>query len=385
MPMIKFSFRYNLVFPIMQSLCTLIRKIVCIIMIKVIKFNNSFILAFSMFFSEFIFGLVLYQYHINFLSKNIRGKFMGLKLIESSRRLKTNDQGGIIFLLIVSISFLDFIQFLLSSYYLQEFSNKYNRSKSLDIRLRSVLIISSALFCGYILKLPILKHQQVSLIIIFICLLTTIITEYYFNNFSRDEIIINYHLYLFIIIAIHFFNSFKDMIEKYIFEYNYLNPFFVLIFEGMFGDLFTLSFQLLFRSNKIFINIFSDSLNNNILLIIFLLFYFLSSGGLNIYRVTTNKIYSPMTKALSDVLFDTGFIIYYFFSEQDFLDKNKKKNHLHFIINLILSLITLFFGCVYNEIIILFCCNLEYNTYSEISSRGIPIEPDIDLNDSFEE
>ena len=44
---------------------------------------------------------------------------------------------------------------------------------------------------------------------------------------------------------------------------------------------------------------------------------------------------------------------------------------LYFLINLIISLIISFFGLVYNEIFILFCCGLDRETHKQITDRSI--------------
>ena len=99
------------------------------------------------------------------------------------------------------------------------------------------------------------------------------------------------------------------------------------------------------------------------------------SGIKNIYRVVTNKIYNPTTKNLFDVLMDPLLLIIYFFIEDDL----KHTEHKHyrpiiFICNLFVSFLIVFSCCVYNELFVLFCCGLEYNTHREISIRA-------DLND----
>ena len=113
--------------------------------------------------------------------------------------------------------------------------------------------------------------------------------------------------------------------------------------------------------------------------LVFCLFiYLLVSCGKNIYGITTNKIYSPTTKALADYIFVPFLIIYIFFFYEDFTVKNKKI-YYYFIINLILSFIILICGLIYNEFIILFCCNLEYDTHYEVTKRA-----SITPNNNFE-
>ena len=101
--------------------------------------------------------------------------------------------------------------------------------------------------------------------------------------------------------------------------------------------------------------------------------YFLLSGARNSYRVATNKLYSPMTRTLADSILDPLLIIYYFFADDDF-KVDKKKNIYYFITNLATSIIMVFCSCVYNELIVLFCCKLEYDTHHEVSIRAKDIE-----------
>ena len=76
--------------------------------------------------------------------------------------------------------------------------------------------------------------------------------------------------------------------------------------------------------------------------------------------------------------------IYYFLKQNDF-----NGNIFYFIISEIICVVTDFFGCVYNEYIILSCCDLETDTIDAINERSLsPTEniplfsPDNDFNDA---
>ena len=79
-------------------------------------------------------------------------------------------------------------------------------------------------------------------------------------------------------------------------------------------------------------------------------------------------------------------IIYYFIAKD-----NNDNNLYSFIINLLISIITVFCSLIYNDFIILFCCGMEHNTHYEVSkrARAIDLEPlnetyfDSTLNDQF--
>lgn len=100
----------------------------------------------------------------------------------------------------------------------------------------------------------------------------------------------------------------------------------------------------------------------------------------NVFRIITNKFYSPMARALAESILDPIISIYYFFFEiRD--DKFTSEFWIYFIINFICSIIMALCSCVYNEFIILYYCGLEFETFFEIRKRSINIE----LNNDGEE
>ena len=79
-----------------------------------------------------------------------------------------------------------------------------------------------------------------------------------------------------------------------------------------------------------------------------------------------------MAQSLSEYFLNPLYILYYFGALNDFTHDGKM-NIPYFTLNLILSIIISFFGCVYNEFIILLFCGLQKNTYDQISKRSIII------------
>ena len=82
--------------------------------------------------------------------------------------------------------------------------------------------------------------------------------------------------------------SFMNIVEKYLFEYDFMNPFLVLLYQGVIG--FLLSFFFLF--DKIYFNDFvliykDNSVGRFVLFIFLLLAYIVLSGGKNLFRVVT--------------------------------------------------------------------------------------------------
>ena len=146
--------------------------------------------------------------------------------------------------------------------------------------------------------------------------------------------------------------------------------FLVLCLEGFFG--FWITFGLLFTedAHKIQLKkIYNEKSGGLFALFVFLLFIYVVLCGLkNAYRVVTNKIFSPMTKSLTDYFLNPIFLIQNYL-EGDFVTRGKQ-NVFYFLINFILSSIINLFGCVFNEIIILFFCDLEKETYNQVSFRS---------------
>ena len=105
------------------------------------------------------------------------------------------------------------------------------------------------------------------------------------------------------------------------------------------------------------------------LLIFCLILYIILNGLKSIFRLVTIKIYSPMASKFMYYILNPINIIYLFVSGQDFIS-NGKNNYVYFIINLLMSIILSFCGCVYNEFLILFCCDLEFNTHNQITIRS---------------
>ena len=367
--MIKIRIRKNLFYPMMLLIFTFIRGIDYILLINKSEFNGTVLLTILMFLGEFIFGFIFYLWNLHFLSKEINRSFMGikLKLIQGKSEISHPDKNIKIYFLIFMASFFDFTLFLIDTYFLPRLY--YNSiSISLTVRLRSILTLCSALLCYFLLRFPILKHQLFSLLIIFICLLSVIGSEFYFRYSS----LIFYALIF--TFVIYFLNSCLDIVEKYLLEYNYINPFKIIMLEGIIGLLLITLYSIING-----INPFNEiKTNDTVLLVIFLLIYFASGAGRNIYRIITNKLFSPMTRTLTDSILDPISIILYYKYNNDFI--YKREVNFYFIINLVISFIIVICGCIYNEILVIFCCQLDENTHSQVAHRASILEKDYELS-----
>ena len=216
---------------------------------------------------------------------------MNIEYIQTERHYIIKLDKKIYFLIFTS-AFFDFVYFVVSlSIY-----KFINISGTLEQRLRGSYTINYSLFYYYVWRLPIFKHQFCSLTLIGICIIIIIITEFIFQEFNIFLSFGQFFIVFLLIFVAIFFSTLMESIEKYLFEYNGLNPFLVLMFEGIFG--FILSFiYCIFNSSFNEIIKFQQNKSNSefIILILALLLYLLLSGGKNSFRVLTTKIFSPIT------------------------------------------------------------------------------------------
>jgi len=385
---IRIGIRHNLIYLLMLIIFNFLRKVDLIVLDKVFGFNSSIIFVIFMFLGEFFAGLIISLYQASFFTRKKRNNTItDKKLITNHLNIQSRDSTFKIFLLLFICSLFDFIEFLISTYYIPKFEYI---SKTLEIRLSSFLTLSAALFFIYVLKFQIYKHQIFSLLIILACLLIIGISEYYFQHFDDKRTEKDFFIALFSILVVHFFNSLLDSVEKYLLEYDSANPFKALMFEGLFGIILSIIYLFIFGKNPF--EEIKENYNKNekniiklIIVIICLFLYLLLCGIRNAYRVATNKIYSPMAKILTDYILNPFYIIYYFILKDDFIDEiigenEKAQNIYYFILNLIVSIIISFCGCIYNEFLVLFCYNLEYDTHSQVSKRAEILE-DIEFDE----
>ena len=381
--MIKFSLRGNLIYPFQLIIWHFLRTVETKIIGYLFNFSDSLVYTPLMFISEFTAGLIIYLYQKNFLKKEEGSvKFFSIELIQNKQEglVRRIDSDKIIFLLIFFSSFFDWIQFLLWTVSVPRFKKVSN---SLLSRLNGFKPIFCAINYYYVLKLPLFKHHFFSLKIIFICSIIVLISEFFFQEVNIFLTYWDFILVLAFIFLSHVLSCLVDLVEKYLFEYDCLNPFITLMFEGMFG--FFLSLLYFFFPG--FLDdiklVYSTNSTGNIILFSFLLFlYIILCGGRDLFRVVTTKIYSPMARNLTDYFLNPIYLIYDFSLGKDFLT-NEKRNISYFILNLIISIILSICGCVYNEFLILFFCGLETDTHDQIAKRALSYESVGDELESF--
>ena len=385
--MIKIALRRNLIYPIYLIFWAFLRKIVSILISKLFNFSGSVIYTFLMFLGELIGGFVTFMYQYNFIKQKDIPKEMLKKfrfsLIEGQEiELKKLDGKIKIFFLVFMTAFFDFFEFILSTYYIDKI---HRISGSLQVRLGGVLILSSSLLYRFLLNIPMFKHQKFAFILLALCLIILIISEYFFQEF--DGIITTKDLSLAIIFSVISYISltFDDIIEKYLIEFDFLNPFIILFRQGIIGIIFTIICAFIENPFKGLKDVYDNNSGAMFILFLFLLLLYSIFGALkNIYRMPTIMLFTPMNKNLADIIINPIYIVYYFIEGKDF-SKNGQRNYLYFFTNLIILIIFDICGLIFNEFLILFCCRLDHDTYKSITERAISLEEMNILNEDDEE
>lgn len=381
---IKFALRPNLKYPFQLIIWHLLRKLETMLISYLFNFGDSLVYIPLMFIGEFLSGLIFYNYQNKFFKKEKEkeSKEISDTLLHNEIILSYPDSDRKIKILIASAAYFDWIQFIIWLVTVPKY--KYV-SNSIVSRLSGILAISSAFFYSYVIKIKIFKHHKFSLAIIGICTIIVIITEFFFQEINIFFSYWNFIMVFLLSILSQVLNAFLDSIEKYLFEYDYVNPFYALMYEGIYGFFMTFFYFTIPDYLDDIKNVYKTYSAGELILFTFLLLlYIVLCGGRNIFRVITTKIYSPMTRGLTDYFINPIYYIYDYSLGNDFI-KQGEKDFNYFLINLIISLIISFCGCVYNEFIVLFCCGLERNTHDQISIRASEFHYELNkVNDASE-
>ena len=376
---IKLNFRRSLLYLSLNDLTFYLRTILLVIMEKYISFLNSILLAFLMSLGEIFGGLSVHLIVRNTFRKK-KYSYLKEKLFKDRKKKARPDGWTKRIILIFFAAFFDFVEFIILNSYI---FNVKDISDTMNVRFSAITTISSSLLCIYCLKFKTGKHKVFSMISMGIFLVFQFLVE---MSFSTDYI---KFLQVFIIIVLHLvFITFNDVIERYLADTDFPNPFGIIMGEGIFTFILTFIYAIVSKETNVFKEIkqiYNDESTGKFGLLIFLLFlYFLLSAVLNVYKIYCNVVLSPMAKSLIEYLFNPVYIIFSFFFDNDFLFKGES-NALFFLINEILSFVFIFFGFVYNEYIILYCYQLEYDTNYGISIRAIESIKGDTLDDLKEE
>ena len=304
--MIKFTTRPNMKYLVNLIIWSFVRDIILDVTTYLFLFNVAIIYLILYFLGEFIFGGITYLYQKRYkkrknLTKN--DTFLAIHLIINDK-LKRSDSKWKIYFLIFLAGFSDFVDSILSI----GLAPGLDRcSNSLENRMRGILIIFDALFYLFVLRLQIFKHQFFSIYVISICLIITIIIEFIFQDINIFLSYGKFVLLIFLIIIQILFNSLVDSTDKYLLEYDYVNPFRILMLEGLVGLFFSLIYCFCYNPIPELKKFYENDINNKKIfphVILLLALFLILSGVQNTFRVVTNKVYSPMALALAQYFFN---------------------------------------------------------------------------------
>ena len=76
-----------------------------------------------------------------------------------------------------------------------------------------------------------------------------------------------------------------------------------------------------------------------------------------------------MAKTLTDYILNPFYLIFDFAMKYDFAYENQR-NYFYFFLNFILSFIISICGSIYNEFLVIFCCDLDRETHYQLSKRA---------------
>ena len=291
--MIKIKLRKNLIYLLIYFICAFIDyNILGILIPEISGFDPLYICIFFYPLENIIGGLVVFLYQKYSLSKKEKTQYFGIKLIHNKNEVARDGKVKKI-LLVFFAAYFNFYRFLVGAFT----SNDYITT-SMDQKLTTIQIIISTIICIYSFEFKIKKHNKISLITIGIFL---------FLSISTDIIYIIYYKYMnirapifqyFITLYYYMGYSFNNCIEKYLVDANYMNPFIILMLEGIFEFIMASLCFIKINPFKSFENI-----KCNLALFIFLfILYILLQVIVNIYRIYCNVIYSPMARSLVDYL-----------------------------------------------------------------------------------
>jgi hypothetical protein len=379
--MLKFNFKKITLYLLIYSICSFLRPNFELIKYETNK-DLSFIRIYVTFLGQIIGGLSVYFYQYRAFHKQSKNVYFGLELIHNKANMESKDKAFKIILLIILASSFEFF-IVIIQYYLNIEGNIII-SRVFTIRIQALTSIISSILCYYSLNYKLGKHHIFSIIFLGLFIILQIISEILYR--PAGILLGQFFFQVFLMIMRNILISFIDCIEKYLYEANYVNPFKLLVLEGVFDIIFLLIFT--FAKNTIDIkelkNFFAKLNSTQICVIAFVFIgYLIISTIIRVYQIYCNVIYSPTIKSIAGYILVPLYNIITYEVNVDFYGKIG-----YFAICEVISLILDFFGCVYNEFIILYCCGLEHDTKEDISFRArnimnIPTN-DIEFDDDFD-
>ena len=287
---IKFSFRKSLLYLSIYKVIYYIRSIEINLTNKYLSFNSPILQTFLMATGEIVGGIFIYFFIDNGFKKHKKTKYFGIKLIKSKNHVRHDGWTKIIILVFVA-AFLDFEEFYLLNYVLSKIKNI---SPSISNRFSMIKTIVASLLCTYCLGFKIGRHHKFILIAISIAFALNFLLEIVYNLETArffDAFFLN--------ILYSSFITFTDIIERYLGNVDFSNPFGVLAAEGFIllgiTSIYAIGKDPFGQMKKFYQEYDAE----NFSLLIFLLFlYIILSACLNVYKLHCNIFLSPVARTL---------------------------------------------------------------------------------------
>lgn len=371
--MIKFGWRDSLLYPSLFILFIFIRRIVKLILeILYPDIKLSYLMITFVFVFELIVASLL-LWNQNRKNKSVvKPKFLGISLIKQESLLDRPDSNFKIIVLIIFSSYFSITGALSRRNVSSGNNNIYDEFHA---KFRSIEIILSSIICYFTFKNKIYKHHRFTLIIIFICLIIVVAFGVLLES-NKSTFFLNF----FYTISSSFCRVFLDIVEKYLYDFDFLDIYKVMIFESIVDLIISFNYFWLEVPRREITTILTINDGLKLFYIIgFLMLYTFFSGIKNVYRRFTVKKFTPMTRALAESILDPIFIIIGYLTTT----KKGQFDTIYFIITLICSLIMVFNSCVYNELFVLYCCDLEKNTHLAIEKQNNN-ESSLELSKNYE-
>lgn len=371
--MIKFGWRDSLLYPSLFILFIFIRRIVKLILeILYPDIKLSYLMITFVFVFELIVASLL-LWNQNRKNKSVvKPKFLGISLIKQESLLDRPDSNFKIIVLIIFSSYFSITGALSRRNVSSGNNNIYDEFHA---KFRSIEIILSSIICYFTFKNKIYKHHKFALIIIFICLIIVVAFGVLLES-NKSIFFLNF----FYTISSSFCRVFLDIVEKYLYDVDFLDIYKVMIFESIVDLIISFNYFWLEVPRREITTILTINDGLKLFYIIgFLMLYTFFSGIKNVYRRFTVKKFTPMTRALAESILDPIFIIIGYLTTT----KKEQFDTIYFIITLICSLIMVFNSCVYNELFVLYCCDLEKNTHLAIEKQNNN-ESSLELSKNYE-
>ncbi len=371
--MIKFGWRDSLLYPSLFILFIFIRRIAKLILeILYPDIKLSYLMITFVFVFELIVASLL-LWNQNRKNKSVvKPKFLGISLIKQESLLDRPDSNFKIIVLIIFSSYFSITGALSRRNVSSGNNNIYDEFHA---KFRSIEIILSSIICYFTFKNKIYKHHRFTLIIIFICLIIVVAFGVLLES-NKSIFFLNF----FYTISSSFCRVFLDIVEKYLYDFDFLDIYKVMIFESIVDLIISFNYFWLEVPRREITTILTINDGLKLFYIIgFLMLYTFFSGIKNVYRRFTVKKFTPMTRALAESILDPIFIIIGYLTTT----KKEQFDTIYFIITLICSLIMVFNSCVYNELFVLYCCDLEKNTHLAIEKQNNN-ESSLELSKNYE-